>query len=71
MNIQPGKGTRKVTCKPTTSEPTQEIHLACTTVLGRWSVSTVKDNFNKKKFVQTVFSLLEGNPVLDTNFFGH
>ena len=25
----------------------------------------------QKKLVHTVFSLLEGNPVLDTNFFGH
>ena len=71
MNIQPGKGTRKITCKPITSEPTEQIHLACTTVLGRRSVSTVIDNFNKKNFVHALFSLLEGNPVLDTNFFGH
>ena len=61
MNIQPGKGTRKVTCKPIISEPPEQIHLACTTVLGRRSVSTVKDNFNKTNFCT----------VLDTNFFGH
>ena len=52
MNIQPGKGTRKVTCKPIISEPPEQIHLACTTVLGRRSVSTVKDNFNKTNFEQ-------------------
>ena len=52
MNIQPGKGTRKVTCKHIISEPPEQIHLACTTVLGRRSVSTVKDNFNKTNFVQ-------------------
>ena len=61
MNIQPGKETRKVTCKPITSEPPEQNHLACTTV----------DNFNQKNFVNAVFSLLEGNPVLDTNVFGH
>ena len=69
MNIQPRKGTRKVTWKPITSEPPEQIHLTCTTVLGRWSVSTVIDNFNKKTFVNAVFSLLEGNAVLDANFF--
>ena len=63
MKIQPGKGTRKVTCKPIISEPPEQMHLACTTVLGRRSVSTVKDNFNKTNFVHAVFSLLEGNPV--------
>ena len=26
MNIEPGKGTRKVICKPITSEPPEQIH---------------------------------------------